>query len=234
MQKASDMAKKSQHFSPKSPTQQLPAVPTSAKSSLPPSVSWKGICGPPHNQNMCGAPPLVTTDAICAWHIIKTGLLIDFSSQELIDCCCTNPTTNCQCQGYEWKCVIRIGGLCTEQEYPYGPTGKCRNNTCTSPLKIHGAKYIQSGNETALQVAIVMQPVATIVDASHASFQFYSGGVYDEPDCSSTDLDHMMLIEGYGSLDGVDYWLVKNSWGEKLSYTLWCALTGTHNCLESK
>ena len=53
-------------------------------------------------------------------------------------------------------------------------------------------------------------PVAVTVDASHFSFQFYHSGVYDEPECSSTSLDHDVLVVGYGTYQGKDYWLVKN------------------------
>ena len=42
------------------------------------------------------------------------------------------------------------------------------------------------------------------------SFQFYHTGVYDEPSCSSVQLDHGVLVVGYGTDQGKDFWLVKN------------------------
>ena len=40
--------------------------------------------------------------------------------------------------------------------------------------------------------------------------QFYASGVFDVPNCSTTKLTHSMLIIGYGTRNGKDYWMVKN------------------------
>ena len=40
--------------------------------------------------------------------------------------------------------------------------------------------------------------------------QYYYQGVYSSSRCSSSDVNHGMVVTGYGSTGGSDFWLVKN------------------------
>jgi cathepsin L len=111
--------------------------------------------------------------------------------------------------------IISNGGIDSEASYPYTATGpnQCMYNKANSKATLSSFKDVTSGSESALQAAVMSAPTSVAIDASHSSFQFYSGGVYNEPACSSTQLDHGVLAVGYGTEGGQDYWLVKNSWG---------------------
>ena len=185
--------------------------------SIPPSVDWrkKGVVPPVSNQGPCGNSfAFGLVEAIDCFHAIETGNLVLASVDEFVDCC-----TNGLCMGglYDpvggFKCVAEIGGLAGENYH--SPNGSCLKNTYPPVVNIHGGKEVPHANETALAAAVAMQPVVTAIDASHSSFQFYSGGIYDEPSCSSTELDLAVLIVGYGSENGHDYWIVQNSWGKQ-------------------
>jgi len=106
-------------------------------------------------------------------------------------------------------------GIDTEVSYPYeAKDDKCRFNPNTVGASDTGYVDIPSKNEEKLLEAVAtIGPVSVAMDASHMSFQLYHTGVYDEPQCSEDNLDHGVLAVGYGTLNGQDYWLVKNSWG---------------------
>ena len=89
---------------------------------------------------------------------------------------------------------------------------QCKFNKSNIGATVAGFVDIPSGNERALQKAsATVGPISVVIDASHFSFQFYKSGVYDEPECSTTQLDHDVLVVGYGkSRGGIKYWLVKN------------------------
>jgi cathepsin S len=47
------------------------------------------------------------------------------------------------------------------------------------------------------------------------TFYNYKSGIYLDPTCGK-DVNHAMLLVGFGkdSATGLEYWTVKNSWGE--------------------
>lgn len=108
------------------------------------------------------------------------------------------------------------GGIDTEKSYPYkAQGGECKYNPKNSGATDCGFVDLPEGDEKKLVVAIAtIGPISVGIDASHDSFQFYSSGVYYEPQCSTKNLDHGVLAVGYGTDDDdKDYYIVKNSWG---------------------
>ena len=60
-------------------------------------------------------------------------------------------------------------------------------------------------------------------------FQHYTSGVITDTKCG-TNLDHAVLIVGYGTEDNLDYWLVKNSWGPEWGDHGYVKILRTDSC----
>ena len=60
-----------------------------------------------------------------------------------------------------------------------------------------------------------MQPITTGISASADTFSLYSSGIYDDDACAAGNIDHSVLIVGYGTDadTGFEYFILKNSWG---------------------
>ncbi|XP_013415056.1 cathepsin L-like [Lingula anatina] len=90
----------------------------------------------------------------------------------------------------------------------------CHFRTASVGATCTGYTDIKRGSESDLQAAVAtVGPISVAIDAGHKSFQLYKRGVYSERACSSKKLDHGVLVVGYGTDNGQEYWLVKNSWG---------------------
>ena len=92
--------------------------------------------------------------------------------------------------------------------------GKCADKEDPITATLSSYTQLPFGNEDALKRAVAqVGPVSVLIDAGQVSFQLYNGGVYYDPSCSDVQSDHSVLVVGYGTYQGLDYWLVKNSWG---------------------
>ena len=57
--------------------------------------------------------------------------------------------------------------------------------------------------------------IAVGIQGDLKTFQFYSSGIYSDPNCTGENINHAVIVIGYGStVDGQDYYTIKNSWGK--------------------
>jgi C1A family cysteine protease len=198
------------------------AKPVKAGPTPPTSWDWRqhGGVNPIQNQGQCGSCWAFTAgDAISGIWAIKTGISIfPVSVQEIVDCSGSQGNQGCNggwpSAAFQW--VIANGGICDWSEYSYtAETGTCASTNCTNVARISGLVSIAQGDEAALMPATWAQPVSIAVNAATQSYQFYTGGVLDDPTCDPTQIDHGETLIGWGhdAASGKDYWQVRNMWG---------------------
>lgn len=183
----------------------------------PREVNWvkAGAVTPVKNQQACGSCwAFSATGSIEGAHQIKFKDLKAYSEQQLVDC--SGSFGNEGCNGglmdNAFRYVIK-NGLTTEDIYPYtARDGKCHYDKSMAHVSLTSYKDVGQ-DESDLQTAVAQQPVSVAIYA--IPIQSYSQGIYNNykacPSATSL-LDHGVLAVGYGTENGQDYWLVKNSW----------------------
>lgn len=182
------------------------------------TVDWrtKGAVTPVKDQGQCGSCwSFSATGSMEGQKVVAGGQLISLSEQQLVDC--SRAYGNMGCNGGTQDAAFKYAianGMEKETDYTYHATdGTCKYDKTKVVTHITGYHDTTRGSEADLVKAIDGQPVSVDIDASHESFQLYKSGIYYEPRCSSTMLDHAVLAVGYGTESDGDYYIVKNSWG---------------------
>ncbi|BFF97003.1 cathepsin L1-like [Drosophila madeirensis] len=185
--------------------------------ALPRAVDWRSrhaVTDVKDQGNFNTWWSFAATGVIESRYAIKHGHLQSLSEQNLVDCCLGSE------QGYNtWRvmgCTEQLGGIHTESSYPYqGDANVCRYRPAASAARVFNAVFLPPGNERIMAQALLRGPLAVSIDAD--SIQLYKGGVFHDSSCSKVNVNHGLLVVGYGTdpLSG-EYWLLKNSWGSHL------------------
>jgi cathepsin L len=206
--------------------------------ALPATKDWRKEGAVTHvkNQQQCGSCwSFSTTGSTEGCHQISTKKLVALSEQNLMDCSTAQGNQGCDggLMTQAMQYIISNGGIDTESSYPYtAEDGTCQYNAANSGATLKSFTNVNSGDEKDLQQKVNSGPTSVAIDASQSSFQFYSEGVYSDPNCSSTQLDHGVLAIGWGTDSGSDYWIVKNSWGTDwgINGYIWMARNDNNMC----
>jgi C1A family cysteine protease len=157
------------------------------------------------------------------------------SPQQLIDCSDENG-----CEGGSFVGTFNYikrnhDRLSLEKDYPSTTDGakqdKClnTNETLLSFNSTTTLRYQQlpTENEEYMKKVLFQQgPIYvyfncglrqgndTILREASNKFDHYASGVFDVPGCPThRNMNHALVVVGYGTENGTDYWKVKNSWG---------------------
>jgi len=186
------------------------------------TVNWTtaGAVTPVKDQGQCGSCwAFSTTGSLEGAHFVASGELLSFSEQQLVDCAYIkygNYGCNGGLQDNAYKYYEAGYKAELESVYPY-TSGAGQRGTCSydesSATAVTVSSYVDvtPSSPTQMKAALTTQPLAVAIEADKYVFQTYKSGVLTSDKCGTT-LDHAVLAVGYGSDNGQDYWLVKNSW----------------------
>ena len=183
-------------------------------------IDWRSKGGVTHvkNQGQCGSCwSFSTTGALEGAHFNASGNLVSLSETQLMNCSKKNSGCNGGLMDLAFQ-YAETNPIMPDSEWPYvahttpfSCWEKYRKSKGIVTVKTY--RDVPKNDPAQMKAALAQGPVSVAIEADHAAFQSYTGGVLSGSACG-TQLDHGVLAVGWGTdSSGVDYIIVKNSWG---------------------
>ena len=175
-----------------------------------------GVLGPVITQKCSGSSwATATVGNMEALYWLKTGEHRIFSEQQLIDC----DDLDEGCKGglieNAFKWIIKNTGLALQEDYPGKNSDDiCKQDITKNFVKLSNYVKLSSTDEEVIKNYLYNTgPLAIGINAN--LLQFYYRGIIneDESKCDPKGLNHAVILVGYGTENGIEYWIVRNSWG---------------------
>ena len=170
---------------------------------------------PIKNQKSCGSCwAFAVVGTVEAAFSIAGGDMLDLSEQQLVDCDKGNNGCNGGWMTDAYKHLKKAGTI-LESDYPY----QARRQSCQESSKnkvdytVDGWNQISWNSQDSLASAVEKGTVSVAVDAGN--WHQYDSGIINDRSWCNGQVNHAVVVVGYGtdSATGLDYWLVRNSWG---------------------
>ncbi|XP_022657927.1 zingipain-2-like [Varroa destructor] len=222
-------------FVPAVNASEIPHVDLEMMPGLPESFDWReqGILTPVKNQRYCGSCYAFSAASLLESYIKwKNQMDLDLSEQDIIDCSYktyAGGRFNNGCRGGWPSAVLQYYNskdIVLENTYPYTSGKNGRHGSCMlyEPInnvvkgKLH-VRHIRVRDENRIREILVSKgPLIIALAADNKWKRFFDDlgdGVYDNDESVNARPNHAVLLVGYGTQQGKDYWIIKNSWGDK-------------------
>lgn len=210
-------------YIPKKETRKVYAAqPVQAAPATHDWTSTENVVRPVQSQGSCGSCwAFAAVGAIEGQMALKKQKFDKLSEQEVIECATSDGVLR-GCNG-GWDSLVydhaKVNkGVTTLGNDPYVASTAGRKCDVTRPRAAGSTVASWTNvpqNEAAIKEALFANGPLYIIYHVSNDFYSYKSGIFTDVknSCGTNGPNHAVLLVGYGTLNGVDYWLLKNSWG---------------------